>query len=163
MPEAVMAYVALGSNLDDPRAQVERGFGALAGLPDTTLLARSRLYRTPPWGLLDQPDFVNAVAKLGTTLSPRTLLEALLTIETRAGRARGIANGPRTLDLDLLLYGDVAIDTPELALPHPRLADRAFVLLPLADLVPELEIPGRGRVADLLACVDASDCKVLAD
>jgi 2-amino-4-hydroxy-6-hydroxymethyldihydropteridine diphosphokinase len=163
MPQAVMAYVALGSNLDDPRAQVERGFEALAALSHVTLRAHSRLYRTPPWGIRDQPDFVNAVAKLETTLSPRALLDALLAIETHAGRSRGVPNGPRTLDLDLLLYGDVAIDAPGLTVPHPRLAERAFVLLPLVDLAPEFEVPGQGRVADLLARVDASDCKALAD
>ena len=158
MPELVAAYVALGSNLADPRAQVERGFEALAKLPRTILHSRSRLYRTPPWGMVDQPDFVNAVARLGTRLSPRELLDALLAIENRAGRRRGIANGPRTLDLDLLLHGDAAIDQPGLAVPHPRLQHRAFVLLPLAELAPDLDVPGQGRVAGLLARVDAQGC-----
>ncbi len=158
MPDAVTAYVALGSNLDGPRARVEHGFAALATLAHATLHARSRLYRTPPWGMREQPDFVNAVAKLETTLSPRALLDALLGIETRAGRSRGTPNGPRTLDLDLLLYGGAVIEVPGLTVPHPRLAERAFVLLPLADLAPGLEVPGRGRVADLLARVDAAGC-----
>src|SRR6185437_5610652 len=96
MPETVAACVALGSNLDDPRAQVRRGFEALASLPRTVLGARSRLYLTPPWGVRDQPDFINAVARLETSLSPRGLLEALLDVETRAGRVRGVRNGPRT-------------------------------------------------------------------
>ncbi|MGH8232848.1 MAG: 2-amino-4-hydroxy-6-hydroxymethyldihydropteridine diphosphokinase [Rhodanobacteraceae bacterium] len=159
MPEA---YVALGSNLDDPTVQVERGFEALARLPHTTLQARSRLYRTPPWGVVDQPDFINAVASLETALAPRDLLEALLAIETRAGRVRGARYGPRTLDLDLLLYGDSPVRESGMEIPHPRLHERSFVLLPLADLAPDLEVPGHGRVADLLARVDASGCTPLA-
>lgn len=155
------AYVALGSNLDHPRAQVERGFGALAALPHSALLARSALYRTPPWGVIDQPAFVNAVASLETALAPRELLEALLAIETLAGRVRGVRYGPRTLDLDLLLYGDSVLRESGLEIPHPRLHERAFVLLPLVDLAPDLEVPGHGRVADLLARVDASGCTLL--
>lgn len=152
------AYVALGSNLDDPRAQVERGFAALATLPRTRLKARSQLYRTPPWGVLDQPDFINAAAWLATELPAQELLQALLAQETRAGRVRGIRNGPRVLDLDLLVYGTAVTAEPGLVLPHPRLHERAFVLLPLADVAPGLVVPGRGRVADLLAKVDASGC-----
>lgn len=158
MGEAVAAYVALGSNLDGPRAQVERGFAALAALPETVLLARSRLFRTRPWGIPDQPDFVNGVARLETGLPPRVLLDALLAIEMRTGRVRGVRNGPRTLDLDLLLYDDHALREPGLDVPHPHLHERAFVLLPLNDLAPDLEIPGRGRVANLLARVDVSGC-----
>lgn len=158
MAETVTACVALGSNLDDPRVQVEQGFAALAALPHTTLRARSRLYRTPPWGLVDQPDFINAAARLETALAPRELLDALLAIETRAGRVRGARNGPRTLDLDLLLYGDHAINEPGLVVPHPRLHERAFVLLPLADIAPDLEAPGQGRVAELLEHVDTAGC-----
>lgn len=161
MAETVTACVALGSNLDDPRAQVEHGFAALVALPRTTLRARSRLYRTPPWGVVDQPDFINAVARLETALAPRELLDALLAIEARAGRVRGARNGPRVLDLDLLLYGDRVIDEPHLVVPHPRLHERTFVLLPLADVAPDLEVPGRGRVADLLSRLDASDCMAL--
>lgn len=161
MPDAVAAYVALGSNLDDPRAQVEHAFAALACLPNTTLQARSRLYRTAPWGYAAQPDFINAVAMLHTALTPRALLDALLAIETAAGRQRGIANGPRTLDLDLLLYGDAVIDEAGLVIPHPRLGQRAFVLLPLADIAPTLDIPGQGRVAELLARVDAAGCSAI--
>lgn len=158
----VAAYVALGSNLTDPRAQVERGFDALSRLSGTTLAARSRLYRTPPWGLVAQPDFTNAVARLETTLAPRELLAALLAIEAAAGRQRGVANGPRTLDLDLLLHGDARLDEADLILPHPRLWQRAFVLLPLADLAPTLDIPGQGTVAALLARVDARGCLAIA-
>ena len=161
MPETVVACVALGSNLDDPRAQVMRGFEALAALPRTLLCARSRLYRTAPWGMLDQPDFINAAARLETLLPPRALLDALRGIEAGAGRVRGERNGPRILDLDLLLYGDQTIDEPNLVVPHPRLHERAFVLLPLADVAPELEVPGQGRIRDLLARVDASACMAL--
>lgn len=161
MRDGVTALVALGSNLNDPKAQVERGFGALATLPRTTLRARSRLYRTPPWGVVDQPDFVNAVASLETTLAPRDLLEALLAIEARAGRTRGVRYGPRTLDLDLLLYGESTVHESGLEIPHPRLHERPFVLLPLADLAPDSEVPGHGRVVDLLARVDTSGCALI--
>lgn len=163
MAGAVSACVALGSNLADPCRQVERGFDALAALARTSLRARSRLYRTQPWGVANQPDFVNAAALLETTLPPRALLDALLAIEAGAGRVRGTPNGPRTLDLDLLLYGDAELDEPGLVIPHPRLAERAFVLVPLADVAPDLEVPGRGRVADLLARVDATSCILLGD
>lgn len=158
MPDPVVAYVALGSNLDDPRAQVERGFEALAALPHTALRARSRLYRTPPWGVIDQPDFVNAAARVETTLPPHELLDGLRAIEVRAGRVRGTPNGPRTLDMDLLLYGNQTLREAGLVIPHPRLHERAFVLLPLADVAPDLEVPGRGRVRDLLARVDSVGC-----
>ncbi|HET7591893.1 MAG TPA: 2-amino-4-hydroxy-6-hydroxymethyldihydropteridine diphosphokinase [Rhodanobacteraceae bacterium] len=158
MPGPFAAYVALGSNLDDPEAQVEGGFAALAALPGTRLRARSRLYRTPPWGVVDQPAFVNAAAALETSLAPRALLEALLAIEAGAGRVRGVRNGPRTLDLDLLAYGDCELREAGLTLPHPRLHERAFVLLPLADVAPGFDVPGQGRVADLLANVDTTGC-----
>ncbi len=156
-----VAYIALGSNLEDPRIQVGRGFDALAALPDTMLHARSRLFRTRAWGVVDQPDFVNAAACVRTRLEPRALLEALLAVETRAGRVRGVRNGPRVLDLDLLCYGDRVMHATGLDLPHPRLHERAFVLLPLADIAPDLEIPGRGRVRELLARVDTSGCTPL--
>lgn len=156
------AHVALGANLGDPRAQVLAAIEALAALPRTQLLARSRLYLTPPWGVTAQPPFVNAVAQLDTQLSPDDLLDEMLRLEREAGRMRdGERWGPRTLDLDLLLYGDTMCDDERLTLPHPRIAGRAFVLLPLADLDPDLEIPGQGRVADLLAQVDAQDCRPL--
>jgi 2-amino-4-hydroxy-6-hydroxymethyldihydropteridine diphosphokinase len=161
-PGMARAHVALGANLGDPRAQVLAAIEALAALPRTRLLARSRLYLTPPWGVTAQPPFVNAVAQLDTQLSPDDLLAALLRIEREAGRVRsGERWGPRTLDLDLLLHGDTVRDDEQLTLPHPRIAGRAFVLLPLADVAPDLEIPGQGRVADLLAQVDAHDCRPL--
>ncbi|MEO7148986.1 MAG: 2-amino-4-hydroxy-6-hydroxymethyldihydropteridine diphosphokinase [Rhodanobacteraceae bacterium] len=153
------AYIALGSNLGDPCAQIERGFVALSTLPCTQLGARSRLYRSVPWGVVDQPEFVNAAVALDTALTPRDLLDALLAIERAAGRTRdGARWGPRTLDLDLLLYGDQVLHAPGLEIPHPRLHERAFVLAPLAEIAPDLEVPGRGRVAELLTNVDAAGC-----
>ncbi|HEX7348171.1 MAG TPA: 2-amino-4-hydroxy-6-hydroxymethyldihydropteridine diphosphokinase [Rhodanobacteraceae bacterium] len=154
----VTAYIALGSNLESPQAQVEHGFAALALLPQTELIARSHLYRTPPWGVADQPDFVNAAAALATEMDPHALLAAMLAIEAAAGRVRGVRNGPRVLDLDLLAYDDLQLHDAELVVPHPRLHERAFVLLPLADVAPAFVVPGRGRVAELLAAVDARGC-----
>lgn len=156
------AFVALGSNLDDPRAQVLRGFEALARLPETELVVRSHLYRSAPWGVTGQPEFVNAAAELETTLVAQELLDALLAIERAAGRDRSVGRwGPRVLDLDLLLYGDVSRHEPGLTLPHPHLHERAFVLLPLNDLAPDLEVPGRGRVRELLGRVDVAGCALL--
>lgn len=156
-----LAYVALGSNLGNPRQQVIDAMAALADLPDTRVLQRSALYRTPPWGLLEQPPFINAVAELDTTLPPQALLQELLEIERRAGRVRAERNGPRRLDLDLLHVDGVRLDHPQLTLPHPRLAERAFVLLPLNDVAPGLNLPGLGRVAELLGRVDAAGCERL--
>ena len=159
----IRAVVALGSNLDDPHAQVLRGFDALSRLPDSQLLARSRLYRSIPWGVAEQPEFVNAVAEVDTSLAPRELLDALLAIERAAGRDRSGARwGPRVLDLDLLLHGNTSLQEPGLNLPHPHLHERAFVLLPLNDLAPDLEVPGQGRVHQLLAGVDTGGCEPLA-
>ncbi|MBS0432242.1 MAG: 2-amino-4-hydroxy-6-hydroxymethyldihydropteridine diphosphokinase [Proteobacteria bacterium] len=153
------AFVALGSNLDDPRAQVLRGFDALSRLPSSRLVARSRLYRSAPWGMREQPDFVNAVAELETTLDARTLLEELLRIERAAGRERGDARwGPRVLDLDLLLHGDLVLQEPGLTLPHPHLHERTFVLLPLNELAADVDVPGRGSVRGLAARVQGGDC-----
>ena len=146
-----LAYVALGSNLGDPRQQLLDAMDALSNLPDTRLLQRSRLYRTPPWGMLEQPPFINAAVELDTALSPHALLDALLAIEQHAGRVRAERNGPRTLDLDLLHVDGVQLDDPRLTLPHPRMAERAFVLLPLHDIAPTLRLPGQVTVAELLA------------
>ncbi|MCP1375532.1 2-amino-4-hydroxy-6-hydroxymethyldihydropteridine diphosphokinase [Dyella lutea] len=154
------AYVALGSNLGDSRATLVGAAEALAALPGSRLAGISRIYRTPPWGRRDQPDFLNAVVRLRTTLEPHDLLDALMAIERRFGRTRdGERWGPRTLDLDLLHVDGVVLDEPQLTLPHPRMGERAFVLLPLADLAPELELPGQGRVAELLRRVDAGGCE----
>ena len=157
------AAVGLGGNLGDAAATLHEAMLALDGLPDTRLLRASRLYRTPAWGNTAQPDFVNAAALLQTQLEVRDLLDALLDIERRFGRIRGEGErwGPRTLDLDLLLYGDATIDEPGLRVPHPHLHQRAFALLPLAEIGPDLPVPGHGRVAALLRGVDASGCTPL--
>jgi 2-amino-4-hydroxy-6-hydroxymethyldihydropteridine diphosphokinase len=147
------AYVALGANLGDPKATVLAAFAALANLPESRVARCSSLYRTAPVGILSQPDFVNAVALLETSLPPDSLLDALLDIEARFGRIRRERNGPRTLDLDLLLYNDIELDLPRLTLPHPRLHLRAFVLLPLAEVAPDLAIPRRGSLAAWLPAV----------
>ncbi len=144
------AHVGIGSNQDDPVRQVRDAFGELAALPSTRLAARSSLYRSAPVGGPDQPDFVNAVARLETALAPAALLQRLLAIEQRHGRVRGERNGPRTLDLDLLLYADEVLHARGLRIPHPRMHERAFVLLPLQEVTPGVIIPGRGPVATLL-------------
>lgn len=158
-----LAYVALGSNLGEPRRQVLAAMAALDALPQTRVTARSPLYRTPPWGVLEQPDFINAAVQLETALSPYALLDALLALELAAGRVRSVRNGPRTLDLDLLHMEGVRLDEARLTLPHPRILERAFVLLPLADIAPDLLLPGQGRVAELRAAVDAAGCAQLAE
>jgi 2-amino-4-hydroxy-6-hydroxymethyldihydropteridine diphosphokinase len=159
----VPAYVALGSNLDDPRTQVGRAFDALAGLPQTRLVLRSSLYSSRPLGPVEQPDFVNAVAGLLTGLEPGALLAALKDLETRLGRARPVVRwGPRRIDLDLLVHGTARSATDELTLPHPGIAERAFVLAPLAEIAPDLDVPGLGRVRALLAAVDATAVERIA-
>ena len=152
-----LAYVGLGANLGNPQRQLQAAFGELNRLPNTRMSAQSGLYRSAPLGHLDQPEFLNAVARLETELSPDALLEALQEIEKRHGRERPFAGAPRTLDLDLLLYGNEVIHSPRLAVPHPRMHERAFVLKPLLDLAPDISVPGRGAVRDLLAaCRDQS-------
>ncbi|HEY1070205.1 MAG TPA: 2-amino-4-hydroxy-6-hydroxymethyldihydropteridine diphosphokinase [Thermomonas sp.] len=152
----VHACIGLGANLGDPAAALREAFEALARLPATRLLAASRLYRTPAWGRTDQPDYVNAAALLETVLAPQALLAALLEIERRAGRVRdGHRWGPRTLDLDLLLYDDRVIDLPGLRVPHPHLHERAFALVPLAEIAAAEPFPGHGCVGDALSGVDA--------
>jgi 2-amino-4-hydroxy-6-hydroxymethyldihydropteridine diphosphokinase len=149
----VRAYVGLGSNLGDREQTLVAAVDALRAEEGVEVEAVSRLVETDPVGFLDQPRFLNGVAALETTLSPRALLELLLDVERRFGRSReGVpANGPRTLDLDLVLYGGEEIDEPGLRVPHPRLHERAFVLEPLAELDPGLEIPGLGPVQALAA------------
>ena len=154
-----IAYIGLGSNLADPAAQVTRALTALGDLPQTRRLRASRLYRSAPWGLREQPAFVNAVAALETALAPRALLDAVLEIERRAGRERGAERwGPRVLDLDVLLYGAQQVSEPGLSVPHPHLAERAFVLVPLAEIAPGLQVPGAGPIERLLARVDTAAC-----
>ena len=159
----ITAFVALGSNLGDPAAQIRRAMQALAAMPETRLVRRSSLYRNPPAGYLDQPEFVNAVARIETRLAPRDLLERLLAIEHAHGRVREFPNGPRTLDLDILLYGERIVREPGLTIPHPRMLERAFVLVPLAEIAPEAMVPGDGRIADLIKNVDASALVKLPD
>ncbi len=147
------AYIALGANLGDPASTIRAAFGALANLPESRVVHCSSLYRTAPLGIVDQPEFVNAVAQIETTLAPEALLDALLDIEHRFGRIRAEKDGPRTLDLDLLLYNDQFLELPRLTLPHPRLHLRAFVLQPLAEIAPDLVIPGRGNIGAWLPAV----------
>lgn len=156
------AYIALGSNLKNPADQVRAGFEELAMLPDTLLAAISSLYSNAAVGYVDQPDFVNAVAKIQTGLAPRALLAELLAIERRFGRVREFENAPRTLDLDIVLYGSATIDEPGLTVPHPRMHERAFVIVPLAEIAPDLVVPGRGPIPTLLRGVDQGSLTKLA-
>lgn len=157
------AYVALGSNLDDPARQVEQAIEALAGIPDTRLLLRSRLWRTPPMGPQDQPHFVNAAAGLLTRLDARALLDALAAIERRMGRAEpAVRWGPRVIDLDLLMVGDETRAEPGLTLPHPGLHRRNFVLYPLAEIAADARVPGHGRVRVLRQQVPGEGLEALS-
>lgn len=146
------AWVGLGANLGNPVAAVREALAALGALEQCTLLRHSSLYRTTPIGpgVEDQPDYINAVAELSTTLPASDLLEALFCIENDFGRKRSTRNAARTLDLDLLLYGEQRFDTRQLTIPHPRMHERAFVLFPLAELSPDARIPGHGSVQALI-------------
>lgn len=150
---AVMAMVGMGANLDDPLQQIARAFDELAQLPDSRLTQRSSLYRSAPVGKTDQPAFINAIAVIETRLGARQLLDALLQIEQQHGRRRTEPNGPRTLDLDLLLYGSQTISESGLEVPHPRMHARRFVLDPLVEVAPDCDIPGKGPVRNALAQV----------
>ncbi len=152
------AYIGLGSNLDDPAAQLRRAFAELAELPSSRLVARSRLYRSPPLGELAQPDYLNAVAAILTRLEPQRLLDALQAIERAHGRDRTESQrwAARTLDLDLLVYGEMKLKSEQLEIPHPGIAARNFVLLPLLEVAPGLRIPGLGAVAELAAAINRS-------
>ncbi|TAL21144.1 MAG: 2-amino-4-hydroxy-6-hydroxymethyldihydropteridine diphosphokinase [Nitrospirae bacterium] len=141
---AQRAFIGLGSNLSEPEYQIQSAFIELARLPHTRLTARSSLYRSAPVGYADQPDFINAVAWLETTLAPLQLLQALFDLEHRFGRERTFRNAPRILDLDLLLYDGLICHEHGLTLPHPRMHKRAFVLAPLLEIAPDCAIPGRG-------------------
>lgn len=153
--QPIEAYIGLGSNLNGPAAQIRAAFEALDRIGGTRLIARSSLYRSAPMGPVDQPEYVNAVAAVSTTLSPHALLDQLLWIEQHQGRHRdaGTRWGPRTLDLDILLYGPWRVEDARLTVPHPGLHMREFVLHPLAEIAPDLEIPGHGRVRDLVGAV----------
>ena len=161
----VVACIGLGANLGDAAATLRAAQEALADLPLTRLLRVSRLYRTPAWGKTEQPDFINAAALLETRLPARDLLDGLLAIEREFGRTRAVDGsdrwGARTLDLDLLLYGDVEIDEPGLHVPHPHLHERAFALLPLVDIAPDAVIPGRGLARVALATMATDDIEAL--
>jgi 2-amino-4-hydroxy-6-hydroxymethyldihydropteridine diphosphokinase len=148
-----VAYIAIGANLGDPQAQVRDAIEALALLPGTRLITASSVYRTAPVGADGQPDYFNAVACIDTQLAPRVLLEALLDLESRKGRFRSFQNAPRTLDLDLLIYGNQIIDEPGLIVPHPRMHLRRFVLDPLLEIAPDAVIPGRGAARGFLAAI----------
>lgn len=156
------AYVGIGANLDDPAERVRGAFSSLADLPGTRIVKRSSLYRTEPRGYRGQPDFVNAVAELDTRLAPTELLAGLQQIEASAGRRRSFPNAPRTLDLDLLLYGARRIDEPGLVVPHPRMHERAFVLVPLLEISPDAEIPGAGPAREWLRRVAGQAVQRLA-
>ena len=155
-----IVLVALGSNLDQPATHVQRALRDIDDLPETALMKISTLYETAPVGITDQPTFVNAVAKVTTTLSPHDLLARLHAIEAQHGRNRNSVseekNGPRTLDLDILMFDESQIDERGLTIPHPRMHERAFVLVPLVEIAPEVIIPGRGAAKDLLATLDAT-------
>lgn len=157
------AFVGLGANLGDPRGQIRAALAALEKIPATRLAGQSSCYRSAPIGYAEQPHFLNAVARLETALAPRALLDALLEIERRLGRNRSFANAPRTLDLDLLLYGEAVISESGMHVPHPRMHTRAFVLAPLAELDPGLEIPGHGALAPLLTACAGQAIEKLED
>ncbi|MBI5627103.1 MAG: 2-amino-4-hydroxy-6-hydroxymethyldihydropteridine diphosphokinase [Nitrosomonadales bacterium] len=158
-----IAFIGLGSNLEDPRSQLLRAFAELGELPDTCLIARSSLYRSAPVGYTDQPEFVNAVAKIGTALPPQALLQALLQIEHLHGRERTFRNAPRTLDLDVLLYDDAQLHEHGLTIPHPQMHLRAFVLHPLLEIEPDCVIPALGRAQRALQACHGPELEKLAD
>jgi 2-amino-4-hydroxy-6-hydroxymethyldihydropteridine diphosphokinase len=150
-------YVGIGSNLDQPALQVRRALEALPSLTRTRLVSQSSLYGSKPHGMLEQPDFVNAVAGLLTQLPPEQLFQALRTLEVQLGRVPSqLPQGPRRIDLDLLVFGELQIDTPELKVPHPGIVQRNFVLYPLLEVAPDLLIPGSKRVSELAARVSSA-------
>lgn len=157
------AFIALGSNLQQPQQQVTTALRELAELPQTTLLNQSSFYRTAPVGYDNQPEFINAVAQLQTMLQPLQLLHAIQGIENLHGRKRSFPNAPRVLDLDLLLYNNMVMDTTELTLPHPRMHERGFVLLPLAEIAPDLALPQHGNITKLAqTCQDQGVKRITA-
>ncbi len=161
----VVACIGMGGTLGDAAATLRAAQEALGDLPMTRLLRASRLYRTPAWGKTEQPDFVNAAVLMETSLPARELLDGLLMIEREFGRTRAVDGsdrwGARTLDLDLLLYGDAEIDEPGLHVPHPHLHERAFALLPLVEIAPDAVIPGRGLARAALATMATDDIEAL--
>ena len=158
----ITAAVGLGSNLSDPVRQVLQALVCLSEIAECKLVQRSRLYANPAVGIVGKPDFVNAVALMETSLRPGDLLKELLRIERDRGRRRANTRwGPRIIDLDLLVYGSRTVKSDCLEVPHPEIRNRAFVLLPMSELVPELEIPGLGKVCDLVSKLDRSNLVVI--
>lgn len=149
-----VAFVGVGANLGEPRSQVKQALVELDAIPHTRLIKASSLYRSEPLGFAEQPEYVNAVAKLDTGLPAERLLAELQAIEARHGRERNFVNAPRSLDLDLLLFGSASIQQSNLTVPHPRMHERAFVLAPLLEIAPQATVPGRGPAKELL-----KDCK----
>jgi len=164
MSSAETAYIGLGSNQGDAVFNICSGFAQLKKIHDTRIINCSSLYRSAPVGYLDQADFVNAVCRLDTDLSATELLQALQEVENRAGRRRdGVRWGPRILDLDLLLYGNAVMQTESLELPHPRMHERAFVLYPLQEIAPAMDIPGRGNINKLVELCASQICSRIDD
>lgn len=159
MKTSVQACIGLGANLGDAEGTLRQAVIALAQCEEVTVQRMSRCYRTPAWGREDQPDFINAAVLLETSLAPRALLDLLLAVEAGFGRHRidGERWGPRTLDLDLLLYGDAMIDEPGLRVPHPHLHERAFALVPLLEVMPDARIPGYGDARDAVSVLEMSN------
>jgi 2-amino-4-hydroxy-6-hydroxymethyldihydropteridine diphosphokinase len=156
-----IAFIGLGANLGDSAGMLRQAIAELDLIPDCRMLLASSFYRTAPIAQTPQPDYVNAVAKLDTMLAPAELLSQLLALEARHGRVRSVADAPRTLDLDLLLYGDLVLDQPGLKLPHPRMHQRAFVLVPLIEIAPECAIPGHGLAKDCLSRLQGQRIEVM--
>jgi 2-amino-4-hydroxy-6-hydroxymethyldihydropteridine diphosphokinase len=158
MTEATDAYIGIGANIGDACANVARAIVLIRESAPIDVIAVSPLYRSKPWGVIDQPDFVNAVVKIRTRLSAEALLNQLLQLEKQAGRVRALERyGPRTLDLDILIFGDQVIASPSLTIPHPRMLHRAFVLKPLHDIEPNLVLTGGEKLADLVKQIDAAE------
>lgn len=158
----IRVYIGLGSNLDDPRTQLKKAIVSMEMVPSTCVVKTSSFYRSKPVGPQDQPDYINAVVELNTELSAVVLLDYLQAIENEQGRVREQKWGPRTLDLDILLYGDETIDDDRLQVPHVEMHKRGFVLIPLQEVAPECVIPGIGAVNSLLQQVDANDLTKLS-
>ena len=161
-PTWTPTYIGIGSNLDNPRMQVMRGIDALASLSETQLVARSKLYESAPLGPQDQPHYVNAVAGVLTSLDASELLAQLKVLEKKMGRAQPIVRwGPRVIDFDLLVFGDLRLASDELNVPHPEIAKRAFVIVPLMEIAPHLDIPGIGRIESLATGIDVSSLQAV--
>jgi 2-amino-4-hydroxy-6-hydroxymethyldihydropteridine diphosphokinase len=160
--DRVVAYIGLGANIGEPSRQLQTAFDELNKLPKTRVTASSSLYRSAPLDHENQPEFLNAVAQLDTGLAPEPLLQLLQEIENRHGRERPFRGAPRTLDLDLLLYGDESIASARLTVPHPRMHERAFVLQPLLELVPAISVPGKGLARSLLSACSGQKIEKIA-